>query len=92
MDSRIILKALDHFGDKSQISKAIEEMAELTTELARQQNSKGMSINIIEEIADVAIMLEQLKYIFGEPLVSVHIERKLKRLEGRIDSSLQSVK
>lgn len=82
MDTLIISRAVDHFGKESQIAKAIEEMAELTTELARFQNNKGMAINIIEEIADVAIMIEQLKYIFGPDLVEGKMRQKVKRLEG----------
>ncbi len=77
-----IEKAVSHFGVQSQISKAIEEMSELTTELARFQNKIGMNVNIIEEIADASIMLEQLKVIFGPELVETHIKLKLKRLEA----------
>ncbi len=86
MDIGLINIAVEHFGKENQISKAIEEMAELTCELARYQNNKGMNINIIEEIADVCIMVEQLKQIFGNDLVDCHIKMKLKRLKSRIES------
>lgn len=85
MENEIIVGAIEHFGKSSQISKAIEEMAELTTELARFQNDRGMNINIIEEIADVCIMIEQLKEIFGRGLVQFHIGSKLKRLRGLLE-------
>ncbi len=80
MNKDIIEQAVHHFGPKNQISKAIEEMSELTAELARFQNDKGMNVNIIEEIADVCIMVEQLKFIFGEELVNCHIGTKTRRL------------
>lgn len=84
MDNEIIKLAIEHYGNKSQIAKAIEEMSELVSELARYQNDIGMNIKIIEEIADVIIMAEQLKEIFGPDLVDNHIGMKLRRLKKRI--------
>jgi hypothetical protein len=89
MDIEIINNAIDHFGRESQISKAIEEMAELTSELARAQNNRGMNVNLIEEIADVSIMIAQLREIFGPDLVDCHIEIKLRRLKGLLQDSLK---
>lgn len=82
-----IQKAIEHFGKESQIAKAIEEMAELTAELARFQNNRGMNVNLIEEIADVYIMMAQLREIFGHDLVDCHIAIKLRRLKGMIQDS-----
>jgi hypothetical protein len=87
MDRDVIERAIDHFGKESQILKAVEEMAELSAELMRSMNSVGMNVKIIEEIADVMIMLEQLKVIFGEELVGNHVQSKLKRLKSRMDEN-----
>lgn len=87
MEKYILNAAIDKFGKDSQISKAIEEMGELITDLARLQNSHAMNVNIISEIADVIIMMEQLKIIFGEDLVETHVEHKLKRLSGMLEHS-----
>lgn len=63
--------AVDMYGSKAQISKAIEELSELTTALARWQNfrtdAEGLRAidNIREEREDVEIMLQQLDAIFG---------------------------
>jgi hypothetical protein len=81
----LLERALEHFGAQTQVSKAIEEMAELITELARIDSNRGMNIKVIEEIADVIIMINQLKILFGEELVQSHIETKLKRLRSIID-------
>ena len=62
---------VDMYGSKAQISKAIEELSELTTALARWQNfrtdAEGLRAidNIREEREDVEIMLQQLDAIFG---------------------------
>lgn len=68
-------KALEHFGIENQENKAIEEMAELIQAISKQTN-------IAEEIADVQIMLDQLKIIYPH---WVDFEKiKLKRLSERI--------
>ena len=86
MDVELLLRAIDHFGAEKQIMKAIEEMAELTTELARFRNNRGMAINILEELADVSIMVEQMCLIFGKELVENHIAIKQRRLRLMIDT------
>jgi NTP pyrophosphatase (non-canonical NTP hydrolase) len=47
--------------------------------------------NVIEEIADVTIMLEQIKYLFGIPDADIDeiIEYKLNRQLERIDNGLE---
>lgn len=71
----------DYYGKKSQTLKAIEEMAELTQGLL-----KNNVINIAEEIADVEIMLIQLKYLLkNEELVDVFKEMKIARQITRIE-------
>lgn len=59
-------------------------MAELITELARSMNNRGMNVNIVEEIADVLIMMNQLREIFGADLVDCHIGIKMRRLKQLI--------
>lgn len=54
-----------HFGDQNQITVAIEELSELQKELCKYLRGDIDLLNITEEIADVEIMLEQLKIIFN---------------------------
>ena len=60
----IAVKACASFDNKQQIIKAIEEMAELSKELAKELNDNGNEDNIREEIADVMIMMEQMVFLF----------------------------
>ena len=92
MDIELINKAIDHFGKESQITKAVEEMGELTAELCRSLNHYGTNVNIIEEIADVLIMMTQLKEIFGPDLVDTHIAVKMRRLKNLIDDESRYLK
>ena len=60
----VAILAADKFETTQQIIKAIEEMAELSKELAKELNGNGNEDAIREEIADVMIMLEQMVYLF----------------------------
>ena len=87
--AKICEKAIDTFGEISQMIKATEEMGELIRAISRvilQQGESDVQIesNYNEEIADVTIMLEQLKYTrhYKQELVDYWKEEKLKRLKG----------
>lgn len=84
----ILEKAIDHYGPNHQITKAMEELAELLASLAKHQNQSGMMLNVIEEIADVKIMIGQLEIIFGQDLVKNKMDFKLMRLNKNIDSEI----
>ena len=58
--------AVERFGTEHQIKKAAEELGELIQALMRYGNGEPVIGNVCEEIADVEIMLEQLKIILGE--------------------------
>lgn len=57
-------RAIDAWGKSSQLIICIEEMAELTKELSKNLRGQDNDLGIAEEVADVEIMLEQLKLIF----------------------------
>ena len=80
-------QALMLWGEKLQIGMAIEECSELIVELSKHLRF-GLSsphCGVIEEIADVEIMIEQLKHIFDcDKSVEIVKNKKLVRLEERI--------
>lgn len=69
------------FGSKWQDMKAIEEMSELQKELCKDLGGQGNTDHIIEEIADVQIMLNQLMIIYGiqEAELEKRMLEKIKR-------------
>jgi hypothetical protein len=77
-------EALKKYGKTNQINKAIEELGELVSDLARYQNNTVMILDLVGEIADCTIMLAQLRQIFGEDTVDGILEQKLNRLENLI--------
>lgn len=84
----IILRAIGHYGRESQIDKAIEEMGELIQALSKCKRFGDLQshVNVIEETADVYIMMLQLIAMFGVNESDNMIDVKLVRLKGRMDA------
>lgn len=91
IDERI-MKIYSHFGPHTQIIKTIEELSELSVELSKYLYYKdrvGLSSRkycalssekITEELADVEIMITQLKYcLLDSRDVEEQKEKKLSR-------------
>lgn len=83
-EAAILEGAILHYGSDAQIVKAIEELGELTVELARHRNGLGNVDALREELADAFIMLNQLELIFGD-VTEIEIA-KLERLERMIEN------
>lgn len=85
----LFLHAISKYGGASQITVAIEEMAELTKELVKylRYGEEHPRALIIEEIADVEIMLEQITMLFGFTRLGIdnYKTQKLERLAKRLD-------
>lgn len=79
------MDALEFFGYENQIVKCIEELSELTQILAKVRNdinNDQYEDNICEEIADVQIMINQMKLLF--PNWETKFHDKIKRLKGML--------
>jgi len=79
---RIYKKAIEKYGALMQTIVAIEEMAELQKELSKALRNQENKDHLIEEVADVEIMLAQVKLIYdiSEDYVDAHKRFKLRRL------------
>ena len=82
----IYQEAIETFGKDMQLTVAVEELSELTKEICKHKRGADNKENIIEEMADVYIMLSQLEIIFGISFGDVYrmVEYKVKRLQERI--------
>lgn len=84
-ERRILTEAIQKFGKRIQFVVAIEELSELTKELTKNLRGADNVGSIVEEIADVEIVLDQLKLmLFAFDAVRNVRDFKLKRLEERI--------
>ena len=86
MDRKAVLrKAIDTYGEESQAKMMIEEMSELTKALCKWFRGETEKSHILEEMADVQIMLDQMRMIFGD--TSELEKAKVERLEGRLNGT-----
>jgi len=83
----VFQKALDTWGGDAQILCLLEEMAELQDALCKHKRGRRTTDDIAEEIADVEIMLNQMKLYFRvEEEVKAQRARKVGRVEERLRS------
>lgn len=87
----ILDRAITTYGAPAQIDMAVEEMAELTKALCKVKcvSCAAEAKAAPEELADVQIMLDQLRIIFGRSTAEIE-EDKLRRLLRRINSYKES--
>ena len=94
-NKEILQKAIDTYGEEAQMDMCIEEMSELTKAILKLRRykkahegnySKELYNDVVEEIADVSIMLDQMLMIF-DCHEDVHMQqhKKIKRLENRLE-------
>lgn len=75
-------KAIHRWGVKAQMVKTCEEMSELTQQLCKKVNgSPSTPEAMIDELADVLIMVKQMALCFGVKEVEARAQYKLDRLE-----------
>ena len=84
----IFRSAIDTYGAIMQITVAFEEMSELQKELCKYLRGSGSQENIAEEIADVEIMIVQMKMLFNcdDSVLQVR-EKHVNRVKERTEHS-----
>jgi len=84
----IFQQAIDKYGVQAQANKAIEELSELIRAISRIENeiNFGNVANLVEEMADVYIMLKQLEMIYyiEEATLDAVIEHKIILLNQKL--------
>lgn len=87
MDDKVLRRAIKKFGKEKQTIVAIEEMSELTKELTKSLRGCNRTSQITEEMADVYIMLHQVRLMYGirDELLSDYINLKVCRLENNLN-------
>ena len=84
--------ALDHWGLNAQVGQTIEECAELIVALQKYINrtpNPDAIDNITDEIADVEMMLAQMRLVLGidDNTLRKRIEYKFERLNQYLEES-----
>ena len=81
---KLYWKALAKWGIESQLDMMIEECAELIQAIQHIKRGRYQFVNLFEELADVEIVLEQMKLWYGIRRVNAVKAVKLGRLEKRL--------
>lgn len=83
---KLYRQAWQKCGASTQCVVAMEECSELIKELSKAIRGKADGVHIAEEIADVEIMLEQIKLHFSIGSIVEGIkEEKITRLDKRLN-------
>lgn len=79
--------AITTFGANMQLIVALEEMSELQKEICKELRGNANRLHLAEELADVTIMLEQVRRIFhlNEDVCKI-MDGKILRLRQRIEN------
>ena len=85
----IMRSAIRKNGKAMQTVVAIEEMSELQKELTKFIRGKGNRDNLIEEVADVLVMITQIQLMYHIPDDQVEriMHLKLNRLKERMEQN-----
>lgn len=82
----LLTQAIERFGQESQERMMFEEMSELQKAMCKLSRGKGCIDDIAQEIADVEIMLEQMKILYQcEESAALWKHEKLERLRSLLN-------
>ena len=95
INNEILRRAVKKWGIPSQVKVCIEELTELVQVLCKlDRKINGANItNLIDEIADVEIMLQQIKLIYKDgdcPQLDLLIEKKKEEKIDRLEKMLNN--
>mgnify|MGYP006299068225 CR=1 FL=1 len=82
---KINLRSLEKWGGKLQLIKTSEECSELIQSISKYLIDQGDIDSIKEEIADVFIIVRQLRTLFGKKEIDEIIDKKMKIVIDKIE-------
>ncbi len=86
-------KATQLWGEVAQYDQCIEEMGELIVAINKYKrkvlykeysDNKKIIENLVEEIADVSMCLEQMRYFFRDYNIDEVLDKKMQKFLGQI--------
>ncbi len=87
MDMQLIYKkTISRWGNDAQYDQMVEECAELITALKHFRRGKVNQQAVVDELADVTLMLGQLTWMFGTERVEDAVQLKLQKLDQLLNT------
>ena len=93
MTEQLKAEIVNQWGEVSQINQAIEELNELCVALSHARRNSprtaDVRLDVIEELTDVILMIEEIKYIFliDDHEIEVISREKLRRVNNLLAES-----
>lgn len=86
-DRETFREAVETWGWEPQVDMATEEAGELIVALSRYMRGRNDEEDVVDELADVRIMCEQLTEFIGREQVEEHVSVKMNRLRERLEEN-----
>ena len=86
--NQLYQKTIDKWGKEAQFDQMTEECAELIASLQHFRRGKIDRQAVIDEIADVTLMLGQLTWMFGPEQIEAAVQKKLKKLDELLEAPI----
>lgn len=79
----------EHYGLRVQMRQLIEEMAELTQVICKAERYDLDTVreHLVEEVADVQVVLDQVIYLLGDNRIEQIRSEKIARQKRRIEDA-----
>lgn len=84
-DRETFAQAIEKWGWQPQVDMATEEAGELIVALSRFMRGRNDEEDVVDEVADVRIMCEQLTEFIGREKVENRVTVKMDRLRERLE-------
>jgi NTP pyrophosphatase (non-canonical NTP hydrolase) len=81
-------KTISKWGEKAQYDQMIEECAELIATLQHFARGKVSEDVVVDELADVFLMVGQLTFMLGEERLMSAVDEKITKLQALIDEEV----
>ena len=92
IDETILQNAIDKWGHSAQVEMIKEECMELALAIQKLGRVRGDKVTkylaVIDEIADVKIMIEQAQRLFPQNLINERVDFKMNRLKERLSEGV----
>lgn len=93
IDDATLDRAIATWGVDAQFEMLLEETLELATALQKMKrsdkNREVLWANLIDELADVKILIRQAERMIGVEGINDRVDFKMERLENRLDAEIQ---
>jgi hypothetical protein len=86
-DLETLQEAIDTWGIEAQADMAEEEAAEFIAASKHFKRGKTDMSAVVDELADLRIMQEQLSMFIGQERVNQRVTEKMDRLRGRLEDN-----